>query len=248
MAPDDRREAILDAAHALFMERGWEAVTIADVLAAADISKGGFYHHFGAKEDLLTGIAERLTAQSLAATEAVRHEATGDALAKLKAFLAGSVRWKAENLVEMRYLTDVLSKPGNDILFRRVFDATSAAVVPVLEDLIAEGAAEGVFDVVDPRLAAEIIVGFSHGRRQVFDDALAIAVAGRLDRATAHLDARMQAEGATCDRLLGLTPGTIPLSQPEAFRRMLDGLSADAQITRNEDQHVWTYGRVVVPR
>lgn len=236
MAPDERREAILDAAHALFMERGWEAVTIADVLAAAGISKGGFYHHFGAKEDLLTGIVARMTEQSLAAADAVRNEVAGDASAKLKAFLTGSLQWKAENIGEMRFLMDVLSKPGNDILFRRVFDATAAAVVPVLEDLIAEGADEGSFDVADPRLAAEMIIGLSHGRRQVFDEAMAMAMTGELDRATGHLDARMRAEGLTCDRLLGLPPGTIPFSQPEVYRRMLSTLTAPAK--RNEDHDV----------
>jgi AcrR family transcriptional regulator len=238
MAPDERREAILDAAHTLFMERGWEAVTIADVLAAADISKGGFYHHFTAKEDLLTGIVERMTRQSLAGADAMRSQSAGDALAKLKALLIGSVRWKAENVGEMRFLTDVLTKPGNDILYRRVFDATAAAVVPVLEDLIAEGAAEGVFDVADPRLTAEMIVGLSHGRRQVLDEALAIAGAGDLEQATEHLEARMRAEGVTCDRLLGLSPGTVPLSHPEDYRRMLAGLAAGAPAIRNEDRDV----------
>jgi AcrR family transcriptional regulator len=225
MAPEDRRGAILDAAHALFMERGWEAVTIADVLQAAGISKGGFYHHFTAKEDLLTGIVSRMTEQGLAAVDTSCSQVTGDALAKLKAFLTGSVRWKAENIGEMRFFADVLTKPGNDILYRRAFDATAAAVVPVLEDIIAEGAAEGAFDVPDARLAAEMIIGLSHGRRQVLDEALAIAAAGDLDRATERLEARMRAEGTTCDRLLGLSPGTIPLSHPESYRRMLAGLS-----------------------
>lgn len=235
MAPDDRRAAILASAHTLFMERGWEAVTIADVLAAADISKGGFYHHFGAKEDLLAGIVARMTEQSLADADAMLCQTAGDALAKLKAFLADSVRWKAENIGEMRYLTDVLSKPGNDILFRRMFDATAAAVVPILEDIIAEGAADGSFDVADPGLAAEMIVGLSHGRRQVFDEALAIAVAGDLDRATDHLEARMRAEGLTCDRLLGLPRGTIPLSHPDAYRRILASLVAPALQTEDHD-------------
>ncbi|MCP3879140.1 MAG: helix-turn-helix transcriptional regulator, partial [Sulfitobacter sp.] len=46
MAPAVRRDLILDAAQALFMERGWDAVTIADVQEVAGISRGGFYHHF----------------------------------------------------------------------------------------------------------------------------------------------------------------------------------------------------------
>ena len=72
LAPDERREAILDAAQALFIQQGYDAVTIADVLDAAGISKGGFYHHFTAKEDLLTGIVGRMTQQALAVAGAAR--------------------------------------------------------------------------------------------------------------------------------------------------------------------------------
>lgn len=183
----------------------------------------------------MTGIVARLTEQSLAAADAMLCQTAGDALAKLKAFLADSVRWKAENIGDMRYLTDVLSKPGNDILFRRMFDATAAAVVPMLEDIIAEGATDGSFDVADPGLAAEMIVGLSHGRRQVFDGALAIAVTGDLDRAIDHLEARMRAEGLTCDRLLGLPRGTISLSHPDAYHRILASLVAPVLQTEDHD-------------
>ncbi len=225
MAPDERREAILDAAHGLFMEHGCEAVTVADVLTAAGISKGGFYHHFRAKEDLLTGIVERMTEQSLAAARTVSGQSVGNSLTRLKAFLTSLVRWNVENVAEMRFFAVMLTKPGNDILYRRIFDATAAVIVPVLEELIDEGVADGMFDVIDARLAAEMIVGLSHGRRQVLDEALAMTGAGDLELATKHLNTRMQAEGATCDRLLGLSPGTIPLSHPEDYRRMLAGLT-----------------------
>ena len=224
MAPEVRREVILDAAHGLFMTHGWEVVTIADVLNAAGISKGGFYHHFTAKEDLLTAIVARLAEQSLAAIEVLRRQDSGDALARLRAFLTGSVRWKADNIGEMRFFAEVLTKPGNDILYRRVLDASTKIIVPVLETLVAEGATEGTFDAADPRLTAEVIVGLAQGRRQVLDEALRLAASGELDRSVEHLDARMQAEGALCDRLLGLPPGSIPLSNPGDYRRMLAGL------------------------
>lgn len=234
MAPAERRGAILDAAQALFMARGWEAVTIADVLKAASISKGGFYHHFTAKEDLLAGIVTRMTERAIVAAETARREAPGDALAKLNAFTTGSIRWKADNIGEMRFFADVLTRPGNDVLYRRIFDATSAAVVPVLEDLVAEGVAEGTFDVADTRLTAELIVGLSHGRRQVLEEAVTLAGTDDVDQATNHLDARMQAEGAICERLLGLPHGSVSLSNPEDYRRMLVGLTAP--VTTNEHE------------
>lgn len=225
MVPEERREAILDAAQALFMERGWEAVTVADVLEAAGISKGGFYHHFTAKEDLLSGIVVRMTKQVIAVAETARRKAAGDALAKLNAFMAGSVRWQDDNVAEMRFFADVLTKPGNDILYRRIFDATAEAVVPVLENLIAEGKTDGAFDVPDSRVTAEVIVGLSHGRRQVLEDAVARTSSGDLDGAARHLDDRMRAEGAICDRLLGLPQGSVVLSGPQDHRRMLVGLT-----------------------
>ncbi len=226
MAPEERREAILDAAQALFMARGWEAVTIADVLEAARISKGGFYHHFTSKEDLLTGIVVRMTEQVIVVAEAARREVSGDALAKLNAFMAGSVRWKADNIGEMRFFANALSKPGNDVLYRRISDATAVAVLPVLEDLVAEGIADGTFDVADTRLTAEVIVGLSHGRRQMLEEAVTLAGSGDLDGAARHLDDRMRAEGSICDRLLGLPGGSVSLSNPKDHRRMLVGLTA----------------------
>ncbi|SUZ33688.1 Transposon Tn10 TetC protein [Roseibaca ekhonensis] len=235
LAPEDRREAILNAAQALFMERGWDTVTIADVLEAAGISKGGFYHHFTAKADLLTGIVVRMTQQVIILAETACRDASGDALAKLNAFIAGSVRWKVENTAEMRFFTDVLAKPGNDILYRRIFEATAGAVVPVLEDLVAEGITDGTFDVADARLTAEVIVGLSHGRRQVLEDAVAIAASGDLDRAARYLDHRMQAEGTICDRLLGLPQGSVLLSSPKDHRRMLVGLTPSNNANEQAD-------------
>ena len=56
------REAISDIATGLFFERGFEAVTLADIADAAEVSPKTIFNHFGSKEDLFFDRAEELRA------------------------------------------------------------------------------------------------------------------------------------------------------------------------------------------
>jgi TetR/AcrR family transcriptional repressor of nem operon len=47
------RQRILDHASRLFRERGFEAVSVAEVMKAAGLTHGGFYGHFASKNDLI---------------------------------------------------------------------------------------------------------------------------------------------------------------------------------------------------
>lgn len=47
------RIRILDAACELFREKGFDAVTVAEIMNAAGLTHGGFYGHFDSKEDLV---------------------------------------------------------------------------------------------------------------------------------------------------------------------------------------------------
>jgi AcrR family transcriptional regulator len=49
----ETREAIADAARALFAERGFDAVRVADVARAAGVSEATVFNHFPTKEDLV---------------------------------------------------------------------------------------------------------------------------------------------------------------------------------------------------
>ena len=48
----DTREHILATAFKLFFEKGFKQVTMNELVAATDLSKGAFYHYFSSKEDL----------------------------------------------------------------------------------------------------------------------------------------------------------------------------------------------------
>jgi len=56
-----RRKDILDVAQRLVVEtKGYEGMSIQDVLDELKISKGAFYHYFDSKGDLLEALIERM--------------------------------------------------------------------------------------------------------------------------------------------------------------------------------------------
>lgn len=50
---DDRRQAMLDRAAALYARDGFQGASIADLAQACGVSKSLLYHYFGSKEDIL---------------------------------------------------------------------------------------------------------------------------------------------------------------------------------------------------
>jgi len=55
-----RREAFLDAAQRLMQGKGYEQMSVQDVLDELDASRGAFYHYFDSKAALLEAVVERM--------------------------------------------------------------------------------------------------------------------------------------------------------------------------------------------
>ena len=58
MAPLSTRDRIVELADQLFHERGYEHTSFADIAAGVGLSRGNFYHHFKAKDDILEAVIE----------------------------------------------------------------------------------------------------------------------------------------------------------------------------------------------
>ena len=81
------RNALIEAARRLFTERGYEAASAEEIVAAAGVTRGALYHHFGGKPGLLEAVYARLEAES---TERVARIVLGSELeSPLEAMKAG---------------------------------------------------------------------------------------------------------------------------------------------------------------
>lgn len=69
LGPERRRPLILDTAYRLFLERGYEATSMAAVAAAAGVSKPVVYACFGSKDELFKAMLDREEERILGETQ-----------------------------------------------------------------------------------------------------------------------------------------------------------------------------------
>jgi AcrR family transcriptional regulator len=181
------REAIAQAAMALFVEHGFDAVTVADVARAADVSEKTVFNYFPAKEDLvLLGGEERRAAL----IEAIRTRPAGASI--VEPFRAATLEFVER--VDHDPVESIVAVPrlvaGSRALRNRLFlgwEEEATTLAPVIAE--ETGALEG--DLVPAVIARTL--AWTH--RLVFRAAFQRLLAGEDQRVVAA-DLRDQARRA----------------------------------------------------
>lgn len=150
--PGNDREHVLAVAVALFIEKGYDATSVADLAERLGVTKSALYHHFSSKEELL-GLA---LDDALTALEGVFDEPPGDAGAQLEQVIRGAVRVLVEKLPEVTLLLRVRGNGRVEqaaLERRRAFDHRVSEVVTRAQD-------EGMLRPdVDPAVATRLVFG-----------------------------------------------------------------------------------------
>src|SRR5256885_16974182 len=71
-----RREAFVDAAERLMQTRGYEQMSVQDVLDDLGASRGAFYHYFDSKQALLEAVLDRMVDAGLGSVAPVVDDPT----------------------------------------------------------------------------------------------------------------------------------------------------------------------------
>ncbi len=154
----ETRNAILDAAEIVFQERGVSKTSLAEIAAAAGVTRGAIYWHFANKVDLFDAMIQRvfgLMEAKLSELQADTHENPVDLLRKLAFYFVDRVvndpryyrileiSWhKCEYVGEMAEIRDSHLECGN-----RFLDVSETAFRLSRESGFLPGS-------VDPRMAA----------------------------------------------------------------------------------------------
>ena len=217
MPPEERRAQLLGCAQMLFFSKGFEDTTIQDVLDLAGVSKGGFYHHFKSKDELLFGVLDGMAENVFSQMSVVAADETSSALDLLHRF----THLRANYLRQHDYpgqveMFRIMNQDKNLFLLEQFKRRVAVGAQPILTKIIQKGCDEGTFTVADVDTAAELILFVIN----FIDFALLRAIEARgtdrADHAAQQLQAAIDMQFLTIDRILGLPDGTTDFGWPEA--------------------------------
>jgi AcrR family transcriptional regulator len=152
--PAIRKGEILDAAEKLFIEKGYEAATINDILEAVQIAKGTFYYHFKSKEDVLDGIVKRQIDAGLEKAQAI---AADPQLGIEEKLLSVILAQKPKKPVKKNILP-IIHKHANALLHQKIISEYVLRLSPILTDIVQEGIVKKVFSTPYPKEITEILL------------------------------------------------------------------------------------------
>lgn len=153
--PGHSLDTLLDAAVALFNERGYEATSVDEVATRLGVTKSAIYHHVPSKGELLRLALDRAL-DALFAVTSETGATTGPAIDRLEYVVRGSVRVLA---AELPFVTLLLRLRGNTevertaLHRRREFDRIVTGLVRAAEH---EG---DVRADVDPSVISRLLFG-----------------------------------------------------------------------------------------
>ena len=139
---DATRQEILRVSESLFCSRGYDATSVQDILDVIHGSKGGFYHHFASKEEVLKTVCEQHAATS-AAEAARRCAPVAEPMKRLNLLLRHMLPFSRSDLTFFVMLLPILDRPESVTVRVGYQDALAAAFSPALQEAVRDGAQTG---------------------------------------------------------------------------------------------------------
>lgn len=160
MPPDQRRQAIVDAALRVAVGKGLASTTVRDVATVMGTSSGLIHHYFDSMDDVLAAAFEQVAVQDLRLSERAMGEAT-DALEAMRTFFRtytpADKDWAFQLWLDA--WAEAARRPAIQSTSRRLNLEWQA----LLERTIRNGAEGGRFRCTDPAAAAWRILSLLDG-------------------------------------------------------------------------------------
>ena len=152
--PEERKQELIDTAERLFLEKGYEQTTVADIVREIEVAQGTFYYYFSSKEEILEAIIEKdITALEEDVRQIMSREDANAAI-KLNAVVNSIIGISTSR----REIMDYLHEESNAVMHEKMERHTIERLVPLMARVVAEGTQAGIFDVQYPTESVEFLL------------------------------------------------------------------------------------------
>jgi AcrR family transcriptional regulator len=168
------KEKIVDAAYELFGEKGYEKTSVTEIIDRAGASKGGFYHHFKSKEEILETISFTYIDRIQKHYNEILED---DRLSIVEKFMESFYRlndMKIESVKDWGKIKNLYAFKDNHILLMRMGKRFERETAAYYGRLIEQGVEEGIFHVTYPAELAALwgreVITFQQMTRKILMD------------------------------------------------------------------------------
>jgi AcrR family transcriptional regulator len=158
-----KRQEILDAAQRLMFQKGYEQMSLQDLLQEAGISSGAFHHYFASRGALLEAFIERIGEETNKPLLPLLQDPRRTALEKLQGFLDTLAQLALANRETVVKLGRVWYGDANAVVRQKVDAAMLQQRAPLLTEIVRQGLREGSFTTRYPEHSGEVIMALLQG-------------------------------------------------------------------------------------
>jgi AcrR family transcriptional regulator len=155
---EGKRNEILDVAQRFVYTRGYEQMSIQDILDELKISKGAFYHYFDSKQALLEGFIDRMIQQFERENLPILTNTQLTAWGKFQFFISQSVQWKNVRRDQLIGLLKVWYHDDNALVRQKTTSRLMDRHAVILAAVLEEGLRDGTVRVSSPEITANLVL------------------------------------------------------------------------------------------
>jgi AcrR family transcriptional regulator len=225
-----RRDEFLDAAQQLIETKGYEQMSIQDVLNEAGTSRGAFYHYFGSKQELLSGVVDRFGQTLASVLEPIVSDPDLSALDKLREVFAELSARKDQQREALVHTLRVWYSDSNVRVRQKARVGIVDRLTHLLRTIIVQGMREGAFEVSDPDMTSRVLATLIQDLNDDLADHFFAYQAGAVDMAA--MERTVVAYTGAFERILGIPRGSVALDMA-MLRAWFDPLGVNPSSRRS---------------
>lgn len=157
--PEETVKLILDVATHLFVEKGYDATSLQDIINETNLSKGAIYHHFSSKEEIFEAIFHRIGEENTSALAKVRDDQSLNGLEKLRAIFKAALFNSNQSLM-LTVTPCLLDNPR--FLAMQIAQLYQIVAPEFIQPILQQGMDDGSIQAANPGELAEAIMVLSN--------------------------------------------------------------------------------------